>query len=118
MSTRYKGRWIPEPRVDGNTVKTAETHQNAVRRPNVIYAETFMPRGDNDRTKRIRRMRRRRRRARNNRLALQGLTMILMLVQMAMLDGATFIQTIVLLAGIMACTGIMLLLDIGERKER
>lgn len=115
---RYKARWIPEPRIEGNTVMTAETHQTAVRRPNIIYAESFRPKPTNDRIKHMRRARRRRRRARTNRLALQGLTMVLLLLQIAMLDGASFVQTIVLLAGIMACTGIMLLLDIAERKER
>ena len=113
-----KARWIPEPRIEGNTVMTAERRTEPVRRPNIIYAESFRPRRENDRIKHMRRARRRRRRARTNRLALQGLTMVLLLLQMAMLDGATFIQTVVLLAGIMACTGIMLLLDIGERKER
>jgi len=115
---RYKARWIPEPVVSGNTAKVAETRQDVVRRPNIIYAESFRPKPTNDRTKHMRRARRRRRRARANRLALQGLTMVLMMIQIAMLDGATFIQTVVLLAGIMACSGIMLLLDIGERKER
>lgn len=115
---RYKARWIPEPRIEGNTVMAAETHQKPTGRPNIIYADSFRPKPTNDRIKHMRRARRRRRRARTNRLALQGLTMVLLLLQIAMLDGATFVQTIVLLAGIMACTGIMLLLDIGERKER
>ena len=113
-----KARWIPEPRIEGNTVMTAETRQKPAGRPNIIYAESFRPKPTNDRIKHMRRARRRRRRARTNRLALQGLTMVLMMIQIAMLDGATFVQTVVLLAGIMACSGIMLLLDIGERKER
>lgn len=118
---RYKARWIPDypdPVIEGNVVKTAKMEPEQRRTPKVIQMENIRPRRVNDRTAHRRRARQRRKRARANRLALQGLTMTLMMVQMAMLDGAGFVQTIVLLAGIMACSGIMLLLDLTERKER
>ena len=42
----------------------------------------------------------------------------LLLIMIAMLDGATLIQSAVLMIGIISCSAVMLLLDLDERKER
>ena len=118
---RYKARWIPDPPgkfIEGNVVRAAEKEPEQRRTQKVIQMENIRPRYTSERAARRKAARRRRKRARTNRLALQGLTMTLMMVQMAMLDGASFMRTIVLLAGIMSCSGIMLLMDLTERKER
>lgn len=118
---RYKARWIPDHPgqfVEGNVVKASDKKELEQRRQKVIQMENIRPRHINDRAARRRAAAKRRKRARTNRLALQGLSMTLMMVQISMLDGAGFVQMIVLLAGIMACSGIMLLMDLTERKER
>lgn len=113
---RYKGRWIPDPVVDGNTAKKAT--QEATTTQKVIQVESFTPRRENDRTAHRRRVQRRRRRALTYRLALQCLTMTLLLILIAMLDGATLLQTLVIMLGIISCSAVMLLLDLDERKRR
>lgn len=116
---RYKARWIPDRPgqfIEGSAVRADKKAEQRMQK--VIQMENIRPRHINDRAARRRAAAKRRKRARTNRLALQGLSMTLMMVQIAMLDGASFVQTIVLLAGIMSCSGIMLLLDLGERKER
>lgn len=121
---RYKHNWngmtevMWEEVMDGNTVRAAEMAQERAERAKVIKVENFTPRQTNDRTAHRKRVRRRRRRAMTYRLALQCLTMTLLLIMIAMLDGATLIQSAVLMMGIISCSAVMLLLDLDERKEK
>ena len=116
---KYRRNWDGQTEITvGNTVKTAERQREAVRGQKVIQMENIRPRRENDRGIHRRRARRRRRRAMTYRLALQCLTMTLLLIMIAMLDGATLIQSAVLMMGIISCSAVMLLLDLDERKER
>lgn len=115
---KYKGRWIPDYPTDGNVAKAAESIQDVPEEPKVLHVDCFAPRRGNDRTEHKRRVRRRRRRALTYRLALQCLTMTLLLIMIAMLDGASLVQTMVIMLGILSCSAVMLLLDLDERKER
>ena len=116
---KYRRNWDGQTEITvGNTVRAAERAQEHAERTKVIKVESFSPRQINDRTAHRKRVRRRRRRAMTYRLALQCLTMTLLLIMIAMLDGANLIQSAVLMMGIISCSAVMLLLDLDERKEK
>ena len=116
---KYRRNWDGQTEITvGNTVRAAERAQEHAERAKVIKVESFSPRQINDRTAHRKHVRRRRRRAMTYRLALQCLTMTLLLIMIAMLDGANLIQSAVLMMGIISCSAVMLLLDLDERKEK
>lgn len=121
---RYRRNWNGMTEVvwsevmDGNAARAQEAAEKNRRGSKVIKVDCFTPRHDeNDRTAHKRRIRRRRRRAMTHRLILQCLTMTLLLIMIAMLDGATLIQTAVIMFGIITCSAVMLLLDLDEKEH-
>lgn len=111
---RYRRNWNGMTEIfpiDGNK---AQTHQKARDEPKVIHVDCFAPKAGNGPRERYRAAERYRREKEVEliRLAIQAVMVLLMFVMICMLDAADMIETVILMAGIIGCVGVMILLEI------
>lgn len=119
---RYRRGWngmdevIPTEVIDGNTIRVIETEPEQRTRNVIIHAENFRPRPVNNCTERQRAAEKDRRKKEVEliRLTLQAVLLMAIFIMVFFIDATGIFGTIVLLAGIITCSGLMILLEKEE----